>query len=117
MEDNLSIVADSQPDQFAKGLVTVKSHGSPLTLDLHTVLPAKAESTYLFQVHGHHWADQGILDGDIALVDRARLPMEGDLVISWQSSGFSICRYWQLLPEDNSLGVISAVIRRYPLSE
>lgn len=92
--------------------MSVRSPGKPLAVGVDTLLASPADSTYLFRISGHTWADQGVLDGDVAVIDRALVPTPTDLVISWQESGFSICRRHQLLYEE-PLGVVTAIIRRF----
>jgi hypothetical protein len=92
---------------------TQRGRGNPLGLDVGALLDTSdSNSTYLFRISGHTWADQGVYDGDIAVIDRALTPNNSDLVISWQDSGFSICRRHQLLHEE-PLGVVTAIIRRF----
>lgn len=115
MQENLPIVADGHPTSLSTLIpkAQLKSHGKPLARELSQLLMPHPENSYLFRISGHSWADQGILDGDIAVVERKRVPQPSDLVISWHDSGFSVCRQWQLLPENESIGVVTAVIHPY----
>ncbi len=90
-----------------------RGRGQPLALDINQLLVRHPSSTYLFRISGHHWADQGVFDGDIAVIDRALRPRPADLVISWQDSGFSISRNHQLARHDESLGVVTAIVHQY----
>lgn len=99
---------------FPNPALDQRGRGQPLALDLNQLLVQRPSSTYLFRVSGHHWADQGVYDGDVAVVDRALRAGDNDLVISWQASGFSLCRYRQLLAAgDEALGVVTAIIHQY----
>ena len=83
----------------------------PLALDLNQLLVRHPSSTYLFRISGHQWADQGVFDGDIAVIDRARPLQAGDLAIGWQDSGFVVYRWQRGLPRTVAhWGVISATI-------
>jgi DNA polymerase V len=81
-----------------------------LALDLNRLLVRNPSSTYLFRINGHNWADQGIFDGDVAVVDRAMQAGPGDLLIIWRGSDTVICRQSQLEPTDQPWGVVTAVI-------
>jgi SOS-response transcriptional repressor LexA len=90
-----------------------RRHGAPLALDLHQLLIKHPSSSYLFRVAGHHWAGQGIFDGDIAVIDRALPFRESDLVIVWENDSFFISRYRDLQPLDEPWGVITSIIHQY----
>ena len=83
-----------------------------LTLDLNRLLVRHPSSTYLFRVAGHRWSDQGIRDGDIAVIDRSLRRRPDDLVIAWREDGFVICRQRQLDAGEAVWGVVTAIIHR-----
>jgi hypothetical protein len=116
MEPNIEALAGSDGVSVHSGFpnpgLDQRGRGQPLALDINTLLVKRPSSTYLFRISGHTWADQGIYDGDIAVVDRALRPAQSDLVISWQDSGFSICRRHQL-GHDEALGVVTALIHQF----
>lgn len=118
MQDNIETMAASGGVSVHSGFpnpaLDQRGRGQPLALDLNQLLVQQPSSTYLFRVSGHHWADQGVFDGDVAIVDRALQAGPSDLVISWQASGFSLCRHRQLVAAgDEPLGVVTAIIHRY----
>lgn len=120
MQDDIEIMAPGQGDGvsvhsgFPNPALDQRGRGQPLALDLNQLLVRRPSSTYLFRVSGHHWADQGVYDGDVAVVDRALAAGAGDLVISWQASGFTLCRYRQLVASgDEALGVVTAIIHKF----
>lgn len=120
MQDNIQAMANSDGSDgvsvhtgFPNPGIDQRGRGQPLALDLSNLLVKRPSSTYLFRISGHHWADQGIFDGDIAIVDRAIDPRPSDLVISWHESGFSITRRRQLDPSDEALGVVTSMIHQY----
>ena len=90
-----------------------RSTDNRLSLDLNQLLIKRPSSTYLFRVEGHHWADQGIFDGDVAVIDRALQAHGNDLIIAWRSDGSTICKQHQLTPDDRPWGVVTAIIHQY----
>jgi hypothetical protein len=84
-----------------------------LALDLNGLLVRHPSSTYLFRVAGHHWASQGVYDGDVAVIDRALQAKPSDLIVSWRDGGSRLCRQHQLTPDDKPWGVVTAIIHQY----
>lgn len=98
---------------FPNPALELTSRSQPLSLDLNQLLVRHPSSTFLFRISGHSWADQGIFDGDIALVDRSRPLQAGSLVIGWQSGGFVIYRWHKGQAPAAPWGVITSVIHEY----
>lgn len=94
------------PNPAAERLGTGKS----LTLDFNQLLVQHPSSTYIFRVSGSSWAEQGILHGDVAVIDRALRPRLQDLVIAWQNEAFVISFYKDLPEGEAPWGVITSVI-------
>ena len=118
MDDNLQTLGGSDDGVsvhtgFPNPALSGRSRGAPLALDLNQLLVQRPASTYLFRISGHSWADQGVYDGDVAVVDRALAAQANDLVVSWQASGFTLCRRQRLANGDEALGVVTAIIHRY----
>ena len=86
--------------------------GAP-SLSLDRLLVAHPSSSYFFRIQGHAWADQGIFDGDIALIDRALDPLPSDLLICWDEHGFKILRSSHLEEGETPWGVIRSIIHEY----
>ena len=84
-----------------------------LALDLNQVLVQRPSSTYLFHIAGHRWSDQGIQDGDIAIIDRGLQPRPDHLVTIWRDDNFIICRQRHLEAGETAWGVLSAIIHQY----
>ncbi len=82
------------------------------TLSLDQLLVPRPNSSYFFRITGHRWADQGINDGDLAIIDRAMRPGAQDLVLCWQD-GFVLSRYNRLGPGTEPWGVITAIVHVY----
>lgn len=117
MQDDLQALADgdgvSVHSGFPNPALEHRADRRPLSLDLNQLLVRQPSSTYLFRVGGHTWSDQGIYDGDIAIVDRAPMAHRTDLLVVWRPDGSTIMRQHQLTPEDKPWGVITAVIHQY----
>lgn len=84
-----------------------------LALDLNQLLIRHSATTYLFRIAGHAQANEGIYDGDVAVVDRALNPRDGDLVVAWLPSGSTIGRKRRLPADAPVWGVVTAVIHQY----
>jgi DNA polymerase V len=53
-----------------------------MMLDLNQLLAPIPDNAYLVQVNGESMIDEGILDGDILVVDRCEQPRDGKVVIA-----------------------------------
>jgi SOS-response transcriptional repressor LexA len=117
MHDDLETLAGSDGVSVHSGFpnpaADQRGRRTGLALDLNQLLVRHPSSTYLFRVAGHHWAAQGIFDGDVAVIDRAAQARSSDLLVSWRTGGSRLCRQHQLTPEDKPWGVVTAVIHRY----
>jgi len=85
--------------------------GSPLSLD--KLLVRHPSSTYFFRVRGHSWHDQGVFDGDVAIIDRALSPRERQLVVWWQPSGEFVLSRFDHANRQNIWGTITAIIHPF----
>jgi DNA polymerase V len=83
-------------------------HGASLRLD--RLLIRHPSSTYMFRIVGSNHEEQGIFDGDIALIDRALTPHVGDLVVYWEGEHFAINHFRE---KQEPWGVVSTVIHAY----
>ena len=80
-------------------------------LSLDRLLIASPHSTYFFRIRGHRWHRLGIFDGDIAIVDRARPPKQGSLVVWLDDYGeFYLAQWPTTTPQ--LWGVITSVIHQ-----
>src|SRR5260370_1434092 len=117
MEDDLEIMARgdgvSVHTGFPNPALDRRGQGPQLALDINQLLIRHPSSTYLFRISGHQWSDQGIYDGDVAVIDRGTNQRPSDLVIAWQTSGFILCRQRQLTASEETWGVVTAVIHQY----
>ncbi len=83
---------------------------SALALDLNQLLIKHPSSTFLFRIAGHYWVEQGIFDGDIAIIDRALTPSSSDIVLIWLDDNFELHRLSTMTENQHIWGVVSAVI-------
>lgn len=81
---------------------------TPLSLD--RLLIRSPSSTYFFRIRGHNWRQLGIFDGDIAIVDRARTPIPGKIVIAATDTGELILSKWSEIRLENLWGVVTAIV-------
>lgn len=79
-------------------------------LDFNKMLVQHPSSTYCFRVQGKAHEDNGIFDGDVAVIDRALSPRPSDLVIYWQDDTFVLCIYRTLRRPIEIWGVVTATI-------
>ena len=117
MHDDLETMAHgdgvSVHSGFPNPAADQRDRKTGLALDLNKLLVRRPSSTYLFRVTGHHWAPQGVFDGDVAVIDRALQARPNDLLITWQETGSRLCRQHQLTAEDKPWGVVTAIIHQY----
>lgn len=85
-----------------------------LALDLNALLIKHPSSTFLFRIAGHHWVEQGIFDGDIAIIDRALTAHGYDIVLVWLDDNFELHRRNTITEHQHIWGVVSAVIHPRP---
>lgn len=69
-------------------------------LDLTSLLVSHPETTFCVRVSGDSMTEAGILDGDIALVDKSREAADGDVVIAFIDGEFTMKQF--RLAEDGS---------------
>ncbi len=50
-------------------------------IDLQRLLITNRPATFLFRVAGDSMVEKGMLDGDLAVVDRSLVPQDGDVVV------------------------------------
>ena len=117
--DDLQALADGNQDGvsihtgFPNPALDHSSQGPRLALDINQLLVRHPSSTYLFRIAGHRWSDQGVYDGDVAVIDRSRHQAARDLVVTWQNDSFQLQRKHQVAPEETIWGVVTAIIHQY----
>lgn len=81
-----------------------------LALDLNQLLVRHPSSTFLFRIRGHNWVEQGVFDGDIAIIDRALQASPYDIVMVWLDENFELVRRNRIAENQHIWGVVSAII-------
>ncbi|HTB48886.1 MAG TPA: S24 family peptidase [Verrucomicrobiae bacterium] len=117
MQDDLQTMANSDGVSIHSGFpnpaLDRRGQGPRLALDIDQLLVRNPSSTYLFRIAGHRWSDQGIYDGDIAVIDRSVQRRPTDLVVIWQDTSFGLCRHRQLRSGEEAWGVVTATIHQF----
>lgn len=117
MQDDLHTMAKSNGVSTHSGFpnpgLESRKQGAKLALDLNQLLIKRPSSTYLFRISGHNWADQGIYDGDVIIVDRAQQVQKTALIVAWHSNSLIIGKHRQLAAITQPWGVVTAVIHQY----
>lgn len=117
MDDSIQDMANGDGVSIHTGFpnpaIDQLSQSPKLTLDLNRLLIRNTVSTFLFRIQGHTWADQGIYDGDIAIIDRAMAPRANDLVISLESDDFRLGRLPECLPDQEPWGIVTTIIHQF----
>lgn len=117
MQDNLQPLAGSHAitgvsvhSGFPNPAADNQGRTRGLALDLNQLLVQHPSSTYLFRISGHTWAEQGVFDGDIAIIDRALQAAPHDIVLTWSDDNFELHRRNRLTKKQHIWGVVSAII-------
>lgn len=117
MQDNIQDMAGSDGVSVHTGFpnpaLEHRNESTPLAFDLNKLLIQRPSSTYMFRISGHSWADQGIYDGDIAVIDRAPMASPQDLLVAWRGNDAVVLKQYQLTPDDKPWGVIMSIIHQY----
>ncbi len=101
-------------------------------VSLDDFLIERKNSTYMLEVVGESMKDAGILEGDLVLVERGRVPRKGDIVLALVEHEYTLKYFDQekgrpvlipanrafkkIYPDPNTLkieAVLKAVIRKY----
>ncbi len=77
-------------------------------LSLDRLLVPAPNSTYFFRIQGSSWANQGVRDGDIVIVDRSAKASGQRLVAFWHDGAIRLSRP---MPRTEPWGVITTIIR------
>lgn len=106
-------MSDEQGVSIHSGFPNPATDQTMASLDLQQLLIKHPVSTFFMQIDGDTWAEQGIFNGDIVLIDRALAPRKTDYVVWWEAENFVISKPKDV-PENISMwGVVSAVIHRF----
>ena len=84
-------------------------------IDLNDLLIQHREATFYVRISGDSMTDAGILDGDLAVVDKSLAAKDGDIVIAFVNGEFTI-KQFRLAPGGEK-GRLVAWNNRYPSIE
>ena len=105
----------TQPERVTvhSGFPNPATDASLQNLDLNQLLIQNGNATYSMRVAGNAWSQQGIFDGDIALIDRALTPGKND-VVAWVNHDDFAMSPKHAVPLDAVVwGVVTAVIHQF----
>ncbi len=128
MDNNLAFVASSTAAAAYQGTQVAVHRGfpnpaadagaglrqAPLALDFNQLLVRSAASTFVLRLSGPSAAAHGILDGDLAVVDRAIAASRSSLVVAWCDDQFILDLRSGLPLEAQVWGVVTGVVRCLP---
>jgi repressor LexA len=80
------------------GIPTMVDPATSESLNIDEYLVRNKESTYLLQVKGDSMIDEGIMEGDLVLVERRGNPKNGDIVIAEVDGGWTM-KYFKKVGE------------------
>lgn len=75
------------------GFPMVAEEDTSEKLNLDEFLVSDRESTYLLEVKGDSMIEEGIMEGDLVLVERRGTPKDGDIVIAEVDGGWTMKYY------------------------
>lgn len=96
-----------------RGFPNPSTDSTIISLDINELLVKHPSSTFFMRITGDDWEDIGIFAEDIAIVDRALEPRDGDLVIWWEENLFRISKLKKIPTGTEVWGVVASIIHRY----
>jgi SOS-response transcriptional repressor LexA len=94
------------------GFPNAATDRSLAVLDLHALLVKNSSSTFFMRVDSNQWAERGVYDGDIAIIDRALISRPSDLVVLWREGTFTIMHFKRAKEGDEVWGVVTTLVHR-----
>ncbi len=83
------------------------------SLDLNRLLIEHPSATFCMAIEGSQWNDEGIFDGDVAIIDRVLAPKKNDRVVWINQDVFALSMRHQVPEGSEVWGVVTAVIHRF----
>ena len=94
------------------GFSSPATHYSEPRIDLNEVLVKNPSSTFYIRVVDHTFADYGILENDVLIVDKSLTPRKNQLALIIREGSFEIERMGdEGFPEISIWGVITYIIK------
>lgn len=109
----------SQPENVSvhMGFPNPAADASLQNLDFNQLLIHHGTATYTMRVAGNAWSDQGIFDGDLALIDRALTPKQNDIVAWVNHDDFAMSPRHSVPSGAVVWGVVTTVIHQFRRKE
>lgn len=85
------------------------------TLSFDEWLEVDRPAHVMAKVPSDELRSEGILRGDLVIVDQGRRPSLGDVVVAQSVNGLLVRKWAQFLPKEGArvIGVVTAVVRKY----
>lgn len=83
------------------------------TLDLTKLLIKHPATTFMMRLGSNTWAEYGIFQGDIAIIDRSMKPHAQDIVVWCQEDEFVMTKLKDVTRGEPIWGTVSSVIHQY----
>ena len=96
------------------GFRTHDEDGALDTMSLDEYLIENKEATFMLRAKSDSMKEAGILCGDLVIIDRAKEPRTGDIVVAVADGGFTLRRFsGSQRSEIKVEAVVTAVVRKY----
>lgn len=82
-------------------------------LDLNELLIEHPNATYFVRVRGDSMRDAGIHHGDLLIVDRAKIPKSGDVIVAALNGAFTVKR-WRTFSSSNQTLIGGELVPAHP---
>jgi hypothetical protein len=104
-----------QPDGVSvhSGFPNPAADGSLQPLDLNQLLIHNGASTFFMRIQGNNWAEQGIFDGDLVIIDRAISPKSNDIVVWYEADNFVLSPKHQVPSDVPVWGLVTSVTHQF----
>lgn len=83
-------------------------------LDLNELIVKNPNSTFFMQVDGNSWAEQGIWQGDVVVIDRSLTAKPGDTVVLTDGEELVVAKYNDFSGDESVLvwGVVTHTVHK-----
>ncbi len=109
---NSPVVAPLAQESVIAGFPSPAQDSFSPEIDLNDLLIQHKEATFFVRISGESMRDAGILDGDLAIVDKSLTASDGDFVIAYVNGDFTIKQL--RLNKDGRKGRLVPWNKQYP---
>jgi len=107
-------MAETKKEQKKTGFANVIVEEMEDTMTLDEYLIDNKESAYMLRVETDAMQDEGILRGDLIIVDRGATPKNGDLIVALVDDSYHLKRFDKKSKKEIQVeAVVKSVIRKY----